>query len=282
MYDLIAIDFDGTLLGPDGKVSDATRRAVRRAVEAGFEVVFATGRNWYESMEVLEDVEHHATAVFVGGAITVDLERREVIDRRTMDADAVVAVCRLFEAHDLAPLVLQDRELGGVDFYHGQRAIPDAVRDWHRRHQLIVREVQDLAELNHAHTLRVSTLGPKPAVAAAQKAINDRYADRVFAYQVDLANYGVRLLEAFSPGVNKWEAIKRVGATRGIELSRIVAIGDDMNDLQMIEHAGLGVAMGNARDPIKAVADRIIGPSVDDGLAAFLDQLSDARGRNGQ
>lgn len=277
MYDLIAIDFDGTLLAPDGKVSAATKRAVRRAVEAGFEIVFATGRNWYESMEVLEDVEHHATAVFVGGAITVDLEKREVIDRRTMDADAVVQVCKLFEAHDLAPLVLQDRELGGVDFYHGQQAIPEAVRDWHQRHQLIVREVQDLSELNHAHTLRVSTLGPRPAVAAAQREIDERYADRVFAYQVDLANYGVRLLEAFGPGVNKWEAIKRVAATHDIGPSRIVAIGDDMNDLQMIEGAGLGVAMGNARDPIKAVADRIIGPSADDGLAAFLTELVEER-----
>ena len=272
-HDLIAIDFDGTLLDPDGRVSPATKAAVRRCVDAGYEVVFATGRNRWESLGILESVEHHATAVFVAGALTVDLETERTIDRRPMGAAAARATVALFDSLDLASLVLQDRDLAGVDFLHGPRPLPERVREWHRRNELIVRQVDDLAEIDHAHTLRVSTLGPPAAVEAAEQNLAADHADSVFAYRVDLANFGVRLLEAFAAGVNKWAAVERHCGRVGIDPRRTIAIGDDLNDLHLVRHAGLGVAMGNARDPVKAVADRVIGTNAEDGLAAFLNEL---------
>ena len=272
-YDLIAIDFDGTLLGPDGKVSNATKLAVRRAVDAGYHVVFATGRNWYESLEVLEAVEHHATAVFVGGAVTVDLDTRQVIDRRTMAPDTAAAVVDLLDQRGLAPLILQDRELAGVDFLHGPRELSDAIRDWHRRHNLRVQAVASLADIDHTHTLRVGSIGERDRTATIQADIEAALPGRVHVNQVDLANYGVRLIEVFAPDVTKWSAIERVAAKHGIPAGRIVAVGDDMNDLQMLEHAGLGIAMGNAHPPVKSIADRVIDSNANDGLARFLDEL---------
>ena len=64
-----------------------------------------------------------------------------------------------------------------------------------------------------------------------------------------------------------------VARKHGIEPEQIIAIGDDVNDVPMISRAGLGVAMGNARDEIKAIAKRVIGHNKDEGLAVFLEEL---------
>ena len=75
-YRMIAIDLDGTLLSPVGQVTPRVKAAVHAALEAGLLVCFATGRNWTESRTVLEAIAHYPTAVFVGGAMIMDTERR--------------------------------------------------------------------------------------------------------------------------------------------------------------------------------------------------------------
>lgn len=272
-YELIAIDLDGTLLGPDGKVSERNKAAVRKALDVGIKIVFATGRNWYESAAVLDEVGHHGAAVFVGGAITIDTNKKVTLHRQAMEPRLAIEIIELFESHGLTPLVLQDREQAGVDFLYGRGGRPEAVAKWHDVHRLRVREVENFDEVNHTHTMRVSTLGPPQLVDAAEAALSAKFAERVFAYKVHLANYGVELLEAFDPSVNKWAGIERVAADLGISADRIIAIGDDNNDLHMVKHAGLGVAMGNARDTLKAVADRVIGSHAEDGLAVFLEEM---------
>ena len=273
MYRLIALDLDGTLLGPDGKVSEASKAAVRRALEAGFRVVFATGRNYYESRHVIDEIGHYDAAVFVGGASVVDTRGGETLHRQLMDPALARDVCELLERYDLPPLVLQDRATAGVDFLFGRVPVPQVVIDWHHRHNAVVRHVDDWSAADFAHTMRIGTLGPSPLTASAEAALSAAFAERLFHYRVMLGNTGAELLEIFDPSVNKWAGIEHVARRHGIPREQVVAVGDDLNDLHMIEHAGLGVAMGNARPQVKAIADRVIGTHADDGLAAFLDEL---------
>jgi hydroxymethylpyrimidine pyrophosphatase-like HAD family hydrolase len=83
----------------------------------------------------------------------------------------------------------------------------------------------------------------------------------------------MEVLEIFDPAVNKWEGVKLVAQRHGVAEHEIIAIGDDVNDLPMIRHAGLGVAMGNARPEVREVAKRVIGTNADEGLAEFLEEL---------
>jgi hydroxymethylpyrimidine pyrophosphatase-like HAD family hydrolase len=92
-------------------------------------------------------------------------------------------------------------------------------------------------------------------------------------HSVIVPAYSVEVLEVFDPSVNKWEGIQHVARRHGIRPEQIIAIGDDVNDLHMIRNAGLGVAMGNAKPEVKAIAKRIIGSNQDEGLAAFLEEL---------
>ena len=277
-YDLIALDLDGTVLGPDGKVSAATKRAVTRAIECGHRVAFATGRNYYESLPVIDEIGHYDAAVFVGGASVIDTTPGgggESLHRQTMEPALAVALCEAFERLGLPPIVLQDRSAVGVDFLYGPLAMPESVAKWHAITSAAVRRVDDLSTADHSHTMRVSTLGPPTLVDEAQAFLAAEFGERVFAYKTRLANFGVELLEALDPSVNKWAGIEHVAAKHGIPRERVVAVGDDMNDLHMIREAGLGVAMGNAREAIKEVADRVIGSHANDGLATFLDELCD-------
>jgi hydroxymethylpyrimidine pyrophosphatase-like HAD family hydrolase len=125
----------------------------------------------------------------------------------------------------------------------------------------------------HAHTIRVSVVTAPSELDRIQATLDKRFAERVFYHRIVVPHAGVELLEAFDPSVNKWEGILHVARQHGIQPDEIVAIGDDMNDLHMIEQAGLGVAMGNARPEVRTIADRVIGTNADDGLAEFLEGL---------
>ena len=87
----------------------------------------------------------------------------------------------------------------------------------------------------------------------------------------------IEVLEIFDPSVNKWEGILHVARRHNISAEQIIAIGDDMNDLHMIENAGLGVAMGNARPAVQAIAKRVIGTNREEGLAVFLEEIVESR-----
>src|SRR5438477_12976546 len=97
-YKLIAIDLDGTLLCPRGQVTPRTKDAIQKCLQAGLLICFATGRNWTESELVLDAVAHYSTAVFVGGALVVDTEKRATIHRVLMDPALARELCEMIES----------------------------------------------------------------------------------------------------------------------------------------------------------------------------------------
>src|SRR3954454_14983622 len=113
-YRLIAIDLDGTLLSPAGHVTPRVRQAIRKVLDAGLLVCFATGRNWTESRTVLDAVDHYDSAVFVGGAMVVDTKKQVVLHRTLMQPDLARELSALWGALAPAFLALQDPLWGGV------------------------------------------------------------------------------------------------------------------------------------------------------------------------
>ena len=115
-YRLIAIDLDGTLLSPAGHVTPRVKRAVRKVLDAGLLVCFATGRNWTESRTVLEAIEHYDSAVFVGGAMVVDTKKQVVLHRTVMQPELARELCAHLEAEGHAVLAGQDPLAAGFDY----------------------------------------------------------------------------------------------------------------------------------------------------------------------
>lgn len=273
-YRMLAIDLDGTLLGPDGQVSVRNRQAVRRALDAGLLVCFATGRNWTESKLVLEAVEHYDTAVFVGGAIVMDLREGKVLHHTMMQPKLAAEVCTFLEARGHAALALQDTLAAGVDYLiSAQVPLNPATRNWMEAFALPIRFVPDLGRYKHPHTIRVGMVADDAAIADAEAALKRHFGQRIVCQSLLVPAARAQVLEAFDPAVNKWAGILHVAGRHGVQPAEIVAIGDDVNDLPMIANAGLGVAMGNAKPQVRQAAGRVIGHNHQDGLAAFIEEL---------
>jgi len=274
-YKMIAIDLDGTLLSPLGHVTARTKSAVHQCLRAGMLVCFATGRNWTESQTVLDAIEHYDSAVFAGGSMVVDTKRRVTIHRTRMEQELARELSACFEGAGHAVLALQDTHAaGGIDYLiTGDIPTNVETRRWMDATKANVKFVPRLAAHDHEHTIRLSIVAPSAQVAAVQRDLDEKFAERIFGLAIRVPHAGVDVYEVFDPAVNKWEGIMHVARRHNIDPRQIIAIGDDLNDVPMIRNAGLGVAMGNARAEVKSIAKRVIGSNEEDGLAVFLEEL---------
>ena len=273
-YRMIAIDLDGTLLSPTGKVTQRAKDAVHQCLKAGLLVCFATGRNWTESRTVLDAVAHYDSAVFVGGAMVVDTKQRVTLHRTMMQPDLAAEVCAVLEAGGHAALALQDTGEAGIDYLvTDEIELNHATRQWMEVTSAKLRRVPRLGEYRHQHTIRVGIVAEPGEIARVKEELVGRFGGRVLCQSLVVPAYGVEVLEIFDPAVNKWEGVLHVARRHGVTPEQIIAIGDDVNDVPMVANAGLGVAMGNAKPEVLAVAKRVIGSNTDEGLAEFLMEL---------
>jgi len=278
-YRLIAIDLDGTLLGLDGKLSKRTKSAVHRALASGLRVCFATGRNWTESRSVIEAVEHHDWAVFVGGAMVVDTKSGATVRRTLVEPKLAAEICAFIESKGHAALALQDTGMADADYLATADAPLNASTErWIRATGAVMQRVPQLGGHGHPYTVRVGLVAPTDVATAMLDELVARFGKRIVCHRVGVTPHGSDVLEIFGPTVNKWEGIRHIAEKHGVEQSQIIAVGDDVNDIAMIRSAGLGLAMGNAKPEVQAAADRVIGSNLDDGLAQFLEELVEGNG----
>ncbi len=273
-YKMIAIDLDGTLLSPQGKVTDRTRAAIHQCLSAGILVCFATGRNWTESRVVVDTVGHHHHAVFAGGAIVMDTKQEVTLHKMMVDPKLAREVCKLLEDAGHAVLALQDTGAAGVDYLVSDEVPVNAeTMHWMSVTSATVHHVSKLSTYAHENTLRLGIVADPADVAKVHEQLTSQFGERIFCQKLFVPSAGVEVLEIFDPAVNKWEGVLHVARSHDIEPEQIIAIGDDVNDLPMLTRAGLGVAMGNAKPEIQAAAKRVIKSNADEGLAEFLEEL---------
>jgi Cof subfamily protein (haloacid dehalogenase superfamily) len=272
-YRMIAIDLDGTLLSPSSEVTPRVKQAVHRVLESGLLVCFATGRNWTESREVLDAIEHYPTAVFAGGAMVVDTHKQVLLHQTKMDTQLATELCRILEGYGHAVLALQDSNGSGIDYLISDLPLNDATSRWLANTESIVHHVPRLGDCSHDRTVRVGIVAAPEQTSRIARELEQRFGERILTHRLPVPSQPFEILEIFDPAVNKWEGILHIARRHDIEPREIIAIGDEVNDIPMIRKAGLGVAMGNARPPVRDAADLVIGGNHEEGLAIFLEKL---------
>lgn len=286
-YDLIAIDIDGTLIDRTGHVPEANIEAIARAREAGVTVLLCTGRNFAESVFAAKAVGVTDPMVTAGGSMVVDPGSGHTLHRFAMRQPVVQGVVEVLHRRGHAALVLKDRIASGFDYLvvtgeGGHRLHP--VTEWWLDHmQLESREVSSLDFDEHPEwTVRVGACGPSSWTLPMRDEIFELLGEQVTLHSFPAVTSRehipglegeFHILEAFDSQAHKWAGISWVCAQMGIDPKRTMAIGDEVNDVSMISGAGLGVAMGNAIEPVKAKAKYTVGMNHEGGVAQAISRV---------
>jgi hydroxymethylpyrimidine pyrophosphatase-like HAD family hydrolase len=175
--------------------------------------------------------------------------------------------------------LLQDHTQAGVDYVIvGEHRFDPATEWWFETLPLTYRRVASLAHHDEqGHTVRVGTVAHGELLAPIVERLRSELGDQIAvqhwsALTAESATGSpTHILEAFARGVNKWTAIEALCADYGIDPAETVAVGDGLNDLEMVRDAGLGIAMGNARPEVQAEADVVVGTNDAGGLADVAD-----------
>ena len=283
MAGLIAVDLDGTLLDGRGRVSEANRRAVDRLRAAGWTLVPATGRSWREARRTLQAIDHDDLAVTAGGSVLSDARSGETIDRMTLDTGLVAELAEALNAEGLVAHLLRDHHVCEHDYrFVGAGALDPATVWWLEQHAVPVHRTDTLDAshaLGHDHVLRVGAIDRAERLEPVCAQMRGRFGHRATmqAWSAVTAEQATgsrtHLLEIYALDCDKWTMLERVRAERGVAAERVVAVGDGLNDLLMIRHAAVGIAMGNADPRVLEHADHVAPHHAEDGFAHAVERL---------
>ena len=267
---LIASDVDGTLLDGRDRVSPRLRRAIEAVTRNGAVFCLATGRPARWVSPVVTQLPFPPMCICANGAVLYDAATDRIVHHRSLASD---------DQHQVAELAgAALAEFGGVQVA-AERAGATA---WDDPAELFV------CELDYSHVWDSDDHGVLSAdevmsAPATKLLLRNQFLDSAQMYELiapviptDLAHVtysiGEGLLEICVPGVNKAAGLEDLAEEIGVEASQTVTFGDMPNDIEMLQWAGLGVAMGNAVEPVKAVADEITAANCDFGVARVLER----------
>lgn len=280
-YDLLVIDLDGTLLDRSNRVPVENRRAIERAREAGIEVMIATGRALVESREALSMIDHDGLVVTAGGSMLNDARSGETRRRFVLTPDVVREVTNRLLEHGHKVLILKDAHAAGYDYLAvGRGRMNPASEWWFSTMNAVVRHADHVDLDEHPdHTVRTGVVADSDHLAPLADSLREVLGERAFLQHwaavtaKETTGSSTHLLEVFSPNVNKWTMISAYGRDTGRDAERIAAIGDGLNDVELVQAAGLGIAMANADERVRRVADRHTLDHEQAGVAYAIDRI---------
>lgn len=288
-YDLLALDLDGTTFDPAGRITDATVAAIRRAREAGMRITVCTGRGLVECQAALDIIGQTDPVIVAGGSITACPVTRRTLHRFAMDSGVVDRAVKLFLRHRHPGLVLKDPLDAGFDYLvvvgEEKLDLDPVTLWWFSKMQVEARFVPSLAHDRHPeHTVRAGVCGLSGTLAALKRDLELELGETAFVHHfpaVVAPEYARRtgdgqtlhVLEVFDRQANKWSSVSRLAGEWGIPAGRIAAIGDEINDIAMLQGAGLGIAMGNAVPAARDAAKRHTRTNAQNGVAYAIERI---------
>lgn len=278
-YELLALDVDGTLMNSRNELPERNRQALHRAHQAGLKISLCSGRSLSEARTVLDAIGLDLDAgIFVFGAIINELPTGRALARTPLPAGLTAKLLQFFQSHGFPILMLYDAAEAGIDYHliPGRRNM-QAYDTWAALTPARL-ERGEAWQPGTCLPLRMGVIDDPDHVAETLAALKAAFSSSEVKFNAIYApNYRLHVVECFAPQVNKWHGIQQLCQSLGIPGSRVITLGDDINDVEMIARAGLGVAMGNAIEPVRAVARLQVAHNDACGVAELVDLLLTGR-----
>jgi Cof subfamily protein (haloacid dehalogenase superfamily) len=256
-YKLVALDLDGTLLNSQGQIPERHIEAVKKAQKTGVHVVIATGRYYMQTERIMNQLGFKGILVSNDGTVTINAESKKVIGECSYSIDEVapfIQYCREHNIHFSICTAFDYFVEIMDDFHEEQHRLYDITHTFHDDILSLKEDVMKFTIVDQ------NKIGGWQSIQLPTPDSLRRRIDMEFRR------------EYVSAKSSKTNALKKVLQALGISQTEMIAIGDYYNDLDMIEYAGLGIAMGNAPEDIKSKANDVTLSNDEDGVYYALEK----------
>lgn len=273
---LIALDLDGTLLDSRGRVGARNRTAIDEARARGVSVALVTGRRFRDARPLALELGLDVPVIAHNGALTKHAHSLETVSAVLMPVEAARAVVRVGREHGADALVSDDHIGAGVLVYDhispGNTALAKYI-EWSRRvvgeeSAAAIRQVESLDTYLDHDPLHVAFSGGCAAMERLAEVMKEELNGGVKLLLTLYPKMDFALLDVLHPEASKGAGLAAVAAEQGLGHEQVMAVGDNFNDLEMLEWAGTGVLMGNADPGLHASGRFYATASNDDGGVA--------------
>lgn len=266
-YKLLAVDIDGTLVNRHGTISDRDKEALSRAREAGIQVALSTGRGLQATADVISELSLDSYHISFDGALVSHPSSSDEIYVNPISKELVRQM--IDAAHDCGV----DLELFTVTHYFVERETwsTEAHRDFFNTPPTIVdfNQIWERERVIKGGLVSTSTEEASRVTGFCRRLDHQLH----FSPAKAPAFPDVDFTNVLSPGVSKGKALEKLAAYLKVPLREVIAFGDGTNDISLLTLAGVAVAMGNAADEVKAIADYVTLDVDHSGLAAAIDEF---------
>ena len=264
-YQLIAMDLDGTLNNDEKQITEKTRAALMQAQQQGIRLVLASARpspGLYKERDALRLQDHNGILMSYNGGRIVDAASGRVLFETAMDIELTRQILRQLEKLPVTP-ILDD----GKQFYVTDRQ-GFKVEYECKNNNMECTEVENLADFLAFAPIKILMSVQPEILPQIQRRIAEFLPDSLTVVQT-----APFYLEIIPNTIHKGQGIRAICQALQIPAEAVIAFGDAQNDIPMLQAAGMGVAMGNATEPVKAAADYVTLSNNHDGIAAALERF---------
>ncbi|MGL5617139.1 MAG: Cof-type HAD-IIB family hydrolase [Sarcina sp.] len=274
-YKIIVMDVDGTLSNSEKKISKKTKDALIKVQKEGMILILASGRPTSGLIDFSKELEmdkHHGLLVSFNGSKVVDCETMEVLFNQTMTTEEGQAVLEHMKNFNVIPMIDKNDYMYVNNVFKGTllyRKKPFNVIEYEARGgKFKLCEKDDLAAFANYPLNKILTAGEPEYLKANYKEMMAPFKNKLNC--VFTADF---YFEFTALGIDKANSLDTVLSKLGYCSDDLIAFGDGHNDISMLKYASMAVAMDNAVDELKAVADFVTLSNDEDGIAFALDKL---------
>ena len=264
-YKLLVLDIDGTLTNEKKEITRHTKQTILRMQKAGVKVVLASGRPTYGVVPTARELELEQYGGFIlsynGGRI-VDCSTGRTIYEKTIPHKLMGGIYG--QVHDLDAALMT---------YEGDRIITEKPQDAYVAKESFINKMKVKGVGNF---LDYVTFPVVKCLVAADGGYLEAVEDKLKGYfgsQLSIFRSEPYFLEIMPKNIDKASSLERLRLQLGLERAEIAACGDGLNDISMIQYAGLGIAMANAQEAVKRVCDFVTKSNEEEGVAYAIDRF---------
>jgi len=243
---LLATDIDGTLLNPQFQISDGDLMALRRAHEAGVEIVLVTGRRHTFALPIAKQLGFDLWLISSNGAVTRSLAG-ETFHRDMMPAETCRRLCGAMQEFRGNTVLTFDQETKGAIVLERLDELGASIRRWLEKNIEYIEFVVPIEKALVRDPVQAMFCGTMERMTEALRALDAAGMDgTVTVLRTEYPARDLSMVDVLNAGCSKGHALSRWAAHRGYQREEVMAVGDNHNDVEMLEFAGHPVIMGNA------------------------------------